>query len=254
MPRSTTPTRANMPRPAWRSLRSSSLRSSSGRSSSSSVSGSLDAKAAFEWRDFMVSGYDDSAKEEWPRSQGIDVLRGHGSIAGAGEVAVDGERHWAKDIVIATGSEPIVPPVPGLDELEGVWTNREATGLTEVPERLLVLGGGPVGVEMAQAIHRMGAAVAVVEGMDHLLPREPKQLGDALGQELAAGGIELHFGQHASSARRDGGDYVLEFPDGKELRGDRLLVATGRRPRVERSGSKTWGSRRVSAASRWTAG
>jgi pyruvate/2-oxoglutarate dehydrogenase complex dihydrolipoamide dehydrogenase (E3) component len=73
----------------------------------------------------------------------------------------------------------------------------------------------------------------VAEGMDHVLPREPKPLGNALAEALAAEGIELHFGQHASAARRDGGDYVLEFPDGKELRGDRLLVATGRRPRVE---------------------
>jgi pyruvate/2-oxoglutarate dehydrogenase complex dihydrolipoamide dehydrogenase (E3) component len=197
------------------------------------VTGSLDPKAAFEWRDFMVSGYDDSAKEEWPRGKGIDILRGPGTIAGPGEVAVGDERHSAKDIVIATGSEAIVPPIPGLDELEGVWTNREATGLTEVPNRLLVLGGGPVGVEMAQAIHRMGASVALVEGMDHLLPREPKQLGDALGEEFTADGIELHFGQHASAARRDGDAYVLDFPDGNELRGDKLLVATGRRPRFE---------------------
>jgi pyruvate/2-oxoglutarate dehydrogenase complex dihydrolipoamide dehydrogenase (E3) component len=197
------------------------------------VTGSLDAQAAFGWRDFMVSDYDDSAKENWPKSKGIDILRGTGAIAGPGEVAVGAERHGAKDIVIATGSEAIVPPIPGLDELEGVWTNREATALKEVPGRLLVLGGGPVGVEMAQAVHRMGASVAQIEGMEHVLPREPKQLGDALGEALAADGIELHFGQHASAARRDGGDYVLEFPDGEELRGDRLLVATGRRPRVE---------------------
>jgi pyruvate/2-oxoglutarate dehydrogenase complex dihydrolipoamide dehydrogenase (E3) component len=197
------------------------------------VSGELDAAAAFEWRDFMTSGWDDSGKEEWPRSKGIEVVRGAGSIAGPGRVAVDGPELACAQIVIATGSEAIVPPVPGLDVLEGVWTNREVTALTEVPSRLLVLGAGPVGVEMAQAVARFGASVAVVEGMDHVLPREPKPLGHALGEALAAEGIELHFGQHASAARRDGGDYVLEFPDGKELRGDRLLVATGRRPRVE---------------------
>jgi pyruvate/2-oxoglutarate dehydrogenase complex dihydrolipoamide dehydrogenase (E3) component len=201
----------------------------------------VDAQSAFAWRDFMVSGYDDSAKEAWPRSKGIDVLRGHGSIAGAGRVSVGDATYTAKDIVISTGSEPIIPPVPGLRELDGIWTNREATGLKEVPRRLLVLGGGPVGVEMAQALARMGASVALVEGMDHVLPREPKPLGDALGEALAAEGIELCFGQHASAARLEGDEYVLEFPDRPELRGDRLLVATGRRPRVEGIGLDTVG-------------
>jgi pyruvate/2-oxoglutarate dehydrogenase complex dihydrolipoamide dehydrogenase (E3) component len=197
------------------------------------VIGALDADAAFEWRDFMTSNWEDGAKEEWLRSQGIDVLRGSGSIAGAGRVTVDGRDHSCEHVVIATGSEAIVPPVPGLAELDGIWTNRGVTELREVPERMLVLGGGPVGVEMAQAVFRLGASVALVEGMDHLLPREPKPLGDALGEALAAEGIELHFGQHASAARRDDNGYVLEFGDGTELRGDRLLVATGRRPRTD---------------------
>ena len=89
---------------------------------------------------------------------------------------------------------------------------------------------------MAQAVFRLGASVALVEGMDHLLPREPKPLGEALGEALAAEGIELRFGQHVSAARREGEEYVLEFPDGSELRGDRLLVAAGRRPRTDRLG------------------
>ncbi|MGH2984421.1 MAG: dihydrolipoyl dehydrogenase family protein [Solirubrobacterales bacterium] len=197
------------------------------------VSGELDAAAAFEWRDFMTSNWDDSAKEEWLRSKGIDILRGSGSIADHGRVVVDDREHSCEHIVVATGSEAIMPPVPGLAELDGIWTNRGATELREVPERLLVLGGGPVGVEMAQAVFRMGASVALVEGMDHLLPREPKPLGDALGEALAAEGLELHFGRHASAVRREDDGYVLELPDGKELRGDRLLVATGRRPRTE---------------------
>jgi dihydrolipoamide dehydrogenase len=131
--------------------------------------------------------------------------------------------------------------VPGLRELDGVWTNREATALTELPRRLLVLGGGPVGVEMAQAVRRMGASVALVEGMEHVLPREPKPLGDALGEALTADGIELRFGEHAGGVRREDGEYVLEFAGGEELRGDRLLVATGRRPRVEGLGLGTVG-------------
>ena len=197
------------------------------------VDGELDTASAFEWRDFMTSNWEDAAKEEWLHSRGIDVLRGSGSIATVGQVTVDEHTHSCEHIVIATGSEATLPPIPGLAELDGIWTNREVTGLREVPERMLVLGGGPVGVEMAQAVLRFGASVALVEGMEHLLPREPKPLGDALGEALAAEGIELHFGQHASSVRHDGDGYALEFPDGSELRGDRLLVATGRRPRTD---------------------
>ncbi len=205
------------------------------------VTGSLDTAAAFEWRNFMTSNWDDSAKEAWPRSLGIDVVRGTGSIAGPGRVAVDDSELTCTHIVLSTGSVPVFPPIPGLDQLEGVWTNREVTSLTEVPARMLVLGAGPVGVEMAQAVSRFGASVAIVEGMDHLLPREPRALGEALGEALAAEGVELHFGQHASAARRDGADYVLEFPDGKELRGDKLLVATGRRARMEGAGLENVG-------------
>jgi pyruvate/2-oxoglutarate dehydrogenase complex dihydrolipoamide dehydrogenase (E3) component len=205
------------------------------------VTGELDPSAAFEWRDFMVSGYDDAAKVAWLEDSGIDVLRGPARLAGPGRVDVDGSTYAARDVVIASGSDPVVPPIPGLSELDGVWTNREVTGLTEVPSRLLVLGGGPVGVEMAQAVHRMGASVALVEGMDHLLPREPAPLGKALGEALTAEGFELCFGQHASAVRREGDKYVLEFPERDELRGDRLLVATGRRPRVEDLGLDTVG-------------
>ncbi len=205
------------------------------------VSGGVRAEGAFEWRDFMVADYEDGAKAAWLEGQGIKLIRGTGRLAGPRSVEVDDETYRARHVVIATGSDALVPPVPGLGELEGVWTNRGVTALTEVPRRLLVLGGGPVGVEMAQAVHRMGASVALVEGMDHLLPREPKPLGDALGTALATDGIELHFGEHATGVRRDGDDYVVEFAGRAELRGDRLLVATGRRARVDDLGLDTVG-------------
>jgi pyruvate/2-oxoglutarate dehydrogenase complex dihydrolipoamide dehydrogenase (E3) component len=197
------------------------------------VSGGVRPEGAFEWRDFMVSDYHDEAKVGYLEGKGIEVLRGAARLTGPGSVAVGDDTHSATDVVIATGSDPIKPPIPGLDEQEGVWTNREVTGLTEVPQRLLILGGGPVGVEMAQAVHRLGASVALVEGMDHVLPREPRQLGEGLGAALEADGIELYFGEHASGVRREGDQYVLEFADRDELRGDRLLVATGRRARVD---------------------
>jgi pyruvate/2-oxoglutarate dehydrogenase complex dihydrolipoamide dehydrogenase (E3) component len=131
--------------------------------------------------------------------------------------------------------------VQGLRELDGVWTSREATSMKAIPRRLLILGGGPVGVEMAQAVRRLGGGAAVVDMADHVLAREPAPLGEALGAALRREGIELVLSANATAARRDGEDYVLEFDDGRELRGDRLLVATGRRPRVRGLGLETVG-------------
>jgi len=201
----------------------------------------VDVKAALAWRDFMVSDYSDAGQQRWLADHGIDLLRGRGRLAGTGVVEVDGVRHTAKDVVLATGSEPIIPPVPGLRGLEGIWTNREATGMKAVPRRLLVLGGGPVGIEMAQAVQRLGGQVALVEGSEHVLPREPRSLGEALGDVLRRDGVELVLGVHPTSARLDGENYSLELDDGRKLIGDRLLVATGRRPRVEGLGLETVG-------------
>jgi pyruvate/2-oxoglutarate dehydrogenase complex dihydrolipoamide dehydrogenase (E3) component len=201
----------------------------------------VDVGAALAWRDFMVSDYSDAGQERWLAGAGIDLLRGSGRLAGVGVVEVDGVPHTAEHIVLATGSEPVIPPISGLRELEGIWTNREATGMKAVPRHLLVLGGGPVGVELAQAVRRFGGEVTLVEGGEHVLTREPAPLGEALGEVLRRDGIELVFGVHATAARREGDDYILELDDGRELRGDRLLVATGRRPRVDGIGLETVG-------------
>jgi dihydrolipoamide dehydrogenase len=192
----------------------------------------VDVQAALAWRDFMVSNYSDAGQERWLASKGIDLLRGTGRLAGPGVVEVNGVRHTARHVVVATGSDPVVPPVPGLRELDGIWTNREVTGMKAVPRRLLILGGGPVGAEMAQAVRRLGGEVALVEGAEHVLAREPAPLGEALGEVLRRDGIELFLGMHATAARREGDDYLVSLEDGRELRGDKLLVATGRRPRV----------------------
>jgi pyruvate/2-oxoglutarate dehydrogenase complex dihydrolipoamide dehydrogenase (E3) component len=192
----------------------------------------VDVGAALAYRDRMVSDYSDAGQQAWLASKGIDLIRGTGRLAGPGVVEVDGARHTARHVVLATGSDPVIPPVPGLRELAGVWTNRDVTGMKAVPRRLLILGGGPVGAEMAQAVRRLGGEVALAEGASHVLAREPKPLGDALGEELRRDGIELNLGVRVTAARRDGEDYVLVLDDGRELRGDHLLVATGRRPRV----------------------
>ncbi len=206
-----------------------------------SASAEVDVQAALAYRDFMVSNYSDAGQERWLAEKGIDLLRGTGRLGGPGVVEVDGASYTARHVVVATGSYPVMPPIPGLAELEGVWTNREVTGMTAVPRRLLILGGGPVGAEMAQAVRRLGGQVAVVEGAEHVLARDPAPLGEALGEVLRGDGIELFLGVKATSARRDGEEYVLGLEDGRELRGDHLLVATGRRPRVDGIGLESVG-------------
>ena len=205
------------------------------------ASAEVDVEASFAWRDFMVSDYSDAGQEKWLADNDIDLLRGTGRLAGPGAVEVDGERHTADHVVLANGADPVVPPIPGLRELEDVWTNREATGMKAVPRRLLILGGGPVGVEMAQAVRRLGGEAMIIDMAEHVLGREPAPLGEALGEVLRGEGIELVLGASASAARRDGDDYVIELDDGRELKGDKLLVATGRRPRVADVGLETVG-------------
>jgi pyruvate/2-oxoglutarate dehydrogenase complex dihydrolipoamide dehydrogenase (E3) component len=201
----------------------------------------VDVGAALAWRDFMVSDYSDAGQERWLAGKGIALIRGDGRLAGPGVVEVDGARHTARHVVLATGSDPFIPPVPGLRELDGLWTNREVTGMKEVPGRLLVLGGGAVGVEMAQAVRRLGAEVVLVHTGEHLLSREPAPLGEALAEVLRRDGIEVVLGTRPAAARRDGEEYVLTLGGGREVRGDRLLVATGRRPRVAGIGLETVG-------------
>jgi pyruvate/2-oxoglutarate dehydrogenase complex dihydrolipoamide dehydrogenase (E3) component len=205
------------------------------------VTGTLDVEQVLAWRDYMVSDYDDSAQAQWLADNGIDLIRGSGRLTGTGRVAVEDTEYTAANIVLANGSDPVIPPIAGLRELPGLWTNREATGLRAVPQSLIVLGGGPVGVEMAQALARMGCRIDLVESSAHLLAHEPQPLGDALGDALRADGIEVHLGQHATAARHERGDCVLVLGDGRELRAERLLAATGRRARVADIGLDTVG-------------
>ena len=216
------------------------------------ASAEVDVEAALAWRDFMVSDYSDAGQERWLADHGIDLLRGSGQLAGPGMVDVDGVRHTADHIVLACGADPIIPPIPGLRELDGVWTNREATGMKSIPRRLLILGGGPVGVEMAQAVRRFGGEAVVIDMAQHLLGREPAPLGEGLGEVLGREGIELVLSANAAAVRQDGDDYVIEIDDGRELRGDRLLVATGRRPRVRELGLETVGVEPTPTECRWT--
>ncbi|MDA0166403.1 NAD(P)/FAD-dependent oxidoreductase [Solirubrobacter ginsenosidimutans] len=201
----------------------------------------VDVAAALAYRDFMVSNHDDTGAARWLTDNNIDLLRGTGRLAGTGVVEVDGVAHTAEHVVLANGADPFIPPIPGLRELEGLWGTREATSMTAVPRSLLVLGGGAAGVELAQAVRRFGGEVTIVVDSERVLGREPAPLGDALGEVLRRDGIELVLGARTAAARREGEDCVLVLEDGRELRGEKLLVATGRRPRVADIGLESVG-------------
>ena len=205
------------------------------------ASAEVNVEAVFAWRDFQVSDYSDAGQVRWLADNKIDLLRGSGRLAGPGVVEVDGVRHTADHIVLANGADPVVPPVTGLRDLEGVWGSRDATSMKSVPRRLLILGGGPVGVEMGQVVRRLGGEVVITDMAAHVLGREAAPLGEALGAVLQREGIELVLSSNVTKARRDGDDYILELEGGQELRGDRILVATGRRPRVKGIGLDTVG-------------
>jgi pyruvate/2-oxoglutarate dehydrogenase complex dihydrolipoamide dehydrogenase (E3) component len=205
------------------------------------VTGSIDVKAALEWRNFQVSDWSDEIPSEagWLRDKGIDLHRGDARIVEPGKIVVGDEQIETERIVLATGSDPIIPPVDGLKDVD-YWTNRGATGMKEVPESIVVLGGGPVGVELAQALRRFGADVALVEG-NRLLAREGRGAGDAIGQQLKAEGIDLHLGVHAEQVTQENGKVQVRLDDGAIIAAEKILVATGRRPRVKDLGLEVIG-------------
>jgi pyruvate/2-oxoglutarate dehydrogenase complex dihydrolipoamide dehydrogenase (E3) component len=197
------------------------------------ITGEIDPAAVFAFRDFMVDDWDDTEHAKWLEDNGVELLRGEGRIAAPGLVEIAGQRHETKHVVIATGSKASIPPIRGLDEIEDLWTNREATEAKEVPGRLLILGGGPIGAEMAQAFARLGSSVCLVESADRLLPGSPLDACRALSEALEEDGVELRIGANAVAAEQHGSKCRLKLDGGEGLEGDRLLVATGRKPRVE---------------------
>lgn len=205
------------------------------------VNGEIDVDAALEWRDFMVSDWDDTDKADWLDKKGIALHRGSARFLEPGKLMVGDDEISSERIVIASGSDPVIPPVEGLEGLDGAWTNREATETKEVPERLLILGAGPVGVELGQAFSRLGSSVVIVERDDRVLAKEHPSAGEALARALEREGIELRLGATAKRAGRHGDGFSLTLAGGEELRGDRLLVATGRKPRSSELGLENAG-------------
>jgi pyruvate/2-oxoglutarate dehydrogenase complex dihydrolipoamide dehydrogenase (E3) component len=196
------------------------------------VTGPVSAEGVFAHRDAITSGWDDSSQADWLASKHAELVRGEGHVLRPGVIAV-GEREVEYGrLVIASGSRPSIPPIPGLDGVD-YWTNREATSRREIPSSMIVLGGGPVGCELAQFFSRMGARVAIVDAADRLLPRDHPDAGDLLGE-----GITLHLGQGVD--RIDPG-VKLRLKDGTVVEAERLLVATGRRPNSDGCGFEQLG-------------
>ena len=197
------------------------------------VTGDIDVAEALEWRNEVVSNWDDSGQVEWLEERDIELIRGYGRIKGKGLVSVGAEDIEAERIVVSTGSTAAIPPIDGLKGLEGVWTNREVTGMKEVPKSILVLGGGPVGVEMSQALTRFGAKVTLVEASDRVLSREAPAAGETLAEALTEEGVELRLAAKAEAAAAGGEGFTLTLQGGEELTAEKLLVATGRTPNTD---------------------
>jgi pyruvate/2-oxoglutarate dehydrogenase complex dihydrolipoamide dehydrogenase (E3) component len=205
------------------------------------VTGDLDASSVLKRRDEIIHGLDDSHMEPWLKDRGIEIVRGAGRLDGERRVVVGDETLLARRaVVVATGSAPFMPPVPGLEEAKP-WTNREATTSEEIPERLVILGGGVVGVEMAQAYASLGSRVSLVEGSDRLLAREEPFASQDVLDALREHGVEVHLEVRASAVSTDGDDVVVELERGGPLRGEQLLVATGRKLNTDEIGLETVG-------------
>lgn len=200
---------------------------------------SVDARAALRRRDEVVHGFDDAAQMPWLEERGVTLLRGQARLAGERRVQVGDELHEAREaVIVATGSGSLVPPIEGLAEAEP-WTTREATASREVPQRLVVLGGGVAGVELAQAWRSLGAQVTVVEAAERLIAREEPFASVQVAAGLCERGVELRLGRRATRVARDGSTTTVTLEDGGEVAGDRLLVAIGRRPRTDDLGLET---------------
>ncbi len=184
-----------------------------------------------EYRDYMIRDLDDSSAAESYENIGVAVLRGNARVGGPGIVEVDGRAVRSEVIVIATGSEPTLPPIEGLDSVDH-WTNREATTFSEVPRDVIVLGGGPVGIELGQMLHRYGAEVTIVQASERLIDREDPPVGEMIAAALREDGVGLRLGRRARRARREDGRTTLELDDGESVDAERLIVATGRQPRT----------------------
>lgn len=182
---------------------------------------------------WMARDLDDTNAAKAVEATGAQLLRGQARLTGPRTVEVDGRALEARrGVVIASGAEPAAPPIAGLDRVD-YWTNREAVMTTDLPASLIVLGGGPVGVELAQAFARFGTRVQVVEAMERLLPADEPEAGTLLAKYLEGDGIGCSTSARVTGVVRGGAGVQLTLASGEQLNAERLLVATGRRPNLQ---------------------
>jgi len=197
-----------------------------------------EADGVWRWRDAVTDDWDDSGQLHYLQEWKCRLVRGEGRVAGPGVVEVDGQELPYDRLVIATGSRPMIPPIDGLDSVE-YWTNREATRTHKVPQSLAVMGGGPVGAELAQFFSRMGSQVTILERGERLLGRVHADAGDLVAELFREEGIDVRVGVGVERAEPG---VRLHLSDGSTLEAERMLVATGRRPNVERLGLEEIGA------------
>jgi dihydrolipoamide dehydrogenase len=203
------------------------------------VTGELNVDAALKRRDEVVHDLDDESQLPWLEERGIELFRGHGRLDGEKQVDVGDDTLTARRaVVVATGTTPAMPPIDGLAEAEP-WGNREATTAKGAPRSLVVLGGGAVGVEMAQAWRTLGSEVSLIEAEERVLPPEEPFASEQVAEGLRGLGVDLHTGARASGVRAQNGEVTVELEGGDSLAGEELLVAVGRRPRTDDIGLDT---------------
>jgi dihydrolipoamide dehydrogenase len=205
------------------------------------VTGKLDVEKALARRDEVIHDLDDSSQLPWLEERGVELFRGRGRFDGEKRVQVGDDTLGARRaVVVATGTTPAMPPIDGLAEAKP-WGNREATTAKKAPESLVVLGGGAVGVEMAQAWRTLGSEVALIEAADRVLPPEEPFAGEQVAEGLRELGVDVRTGATASAVRAANGKVTVELEGGEELAGEELLVAVGRRPNTDEIGLDTVG-------------
>jgi dihydrolipoamide dehydrogenase len=192
------------------------------------------------WRDSMIRQLDDAKQVAGYRKQGVAVYKGTARIAGPGRVEVDGEALDTDRVVVATGSTPVIPPIPGLEEA-GYWTNREATTLKQPPGSAIVLGGGPVGIELGQMLARLGARVTIVEAAERLLSREDERVSELIAETLRQDGVDVRTGTAVREVTIRDGVRTVTLDGGETLAADELIIAVGRRPDAGELGLETVG-------------
>jgi pyruvate/2-oxoglutarate dehydrogenase complex dihydrolipoamide dehydrogenase (E3) component len=206
------------------------------------ITGSLNAQAVLDRRDEVIHDLDDAAQLPWLEDRGIALVRGVGELTGERRLRVgDEELEATRAVILASGSLPSMPPIEGLDAIDGAWTNREATTAKAIPERLVIMGGGVVGVEMAQAFQTLGSQVTLIEGERRLLPREEEYACAQVTEALDGYGVDIRTGQKATRVWQDGGSVTVESSDGRTAEGDTLLVALGRTPQTKGLGLEALG-------------